>query len=82
VNANQKRALSKLWGGDLTLEEIQEDLGVTRGELLAEAAAMGLPGERPEAAYLPTPEEIRRACAELRMKRTAAEREARLGRMK
>lgn len=82
LDANQKRALRKMWVGDLTLEEIQDDLGITAEELADAVASLGLPSERPPAAFLPTPEEIRLACAALRMNWTPAERESRLGRLK
>ena len=82
LDANQKRALRKLWVGDQTLEEIRDDLGITAEELRAAAIELNLPAERPPPPYLPTPAEIRQACAAFRMKCTAAEREARLGRLK
>ena len=82
LDANQKRALRKMWSGDLTLEEIQDDLGITPEQLAEAAASLDLPAERPPAAYMPTEDEIRIACAALRMNWTPAERESRLGRMK
>jgi hypothetical protein len=82
LDANQKRALRKMWVGDLTLEEIQDDLGITAEELAEAVESLGLPADRPPAAYLPSPQEIRQACASLRMNWTPAERESRLGRLK
>lgn len=82
LDANQKRALRKLWVGDLTREEIQDDLGLTAEELEQAAISLGLPQDRPPSAYQPTAEEIRITCAKFRFSWTPAERDARLGRLK
>jgi len=75
--ANEKRKLRRLWAGELVLEEICDEMGMTEDELLAFAASLGLE-DRPESdAYLPTPEEIRLAAAEIRSRWTPAELEAR-----
>lgn len=82
LTANQKRALRRMWPGDLTTEEIGDELGLTELELQAAVALLGL-GERPAvSAYMPTEAEIRAACAAIRFKWTPAEREARLGRLR
>lgn len=75
--ANKKRQLHRLWVGDSSFDEICDDLGMTAEEVLDFAASLGL-GERPEPEFfLPTPEAIRLACAEIRAKWTEAERECR-----
>jgi hypothetical protein len=77
ARANEKRRLRHLWKGEYTLEEICEEMELGEPELLAFAATLGL-GERPEIeVYLPTPEQIRLAAAEIRAGWTAAELEAR-----
>lgn len=81
LNANQKRALRRLWPGDLTTEEIRDELGVTPDELAAAVLAMGLPVRQEGTIYIPTPETIRLECAKIRSAWTPAEREARLGRL-
>lgn len=76
--ANKKRKLRRLWKGDSSFDEICEEMGMTGDAVEAFAAALGL-SERPESeAYLPTPEEIRLACARIRAAWTPAERESRL----
>jgi hypothetical protein len=76
--ANHKRKLRRLWAGDSSHDEICEEMGMTSDEVLAFAAALGLP-DRPEPEfYLPSPEEIRMACARIRAGWSQVEREARL----
>lgn len=75
--ANQKRRIRRLWAGDLTMEEICEEIGMPEAEFLAAAAALGL-RDRPEPdVYIPTPEQIRLAAAEIRAGWSQAELEAR-----
>lgn len=81
LNANQKRALRRLWPGDLTTDEIRDELGITPEQLLAAAAIMGLPERQEGTIYIPSPETIRLECAKIRASWTPAEREARLGRL-
>lgn len=81
LNANQKRALRRLWPGDLTTDEIRDEIGVTREEFAAAVLAMGLPERQEGAIYMPSPEVIRLECAKIRASWTPAEREARLGRL-
>jgi hypothetical protein len=94
LTANQKRALRRLWSGDLDLLEIAEDLTfstyiwVQAGEecevtsfdvadVVAAAAELGL-HERPQVEiYVPTPEQIRVAAAEIRAGWSEREREER-----
>lgn len=95
LTANQKRALRRLWSGDLDLLEIAEDLSFSTylwaeaGEecevmtftvdtVMQAARSLGL-NERPQVEiYLPTPEQIRVAAAEIRSGWTQREREERL----
>lgn len=75
--ANLKRRIRRLWTGDLTMEEIVEEVGMPEDEFLAIAATLGL-HDRPEPdVYLPTPEEIRLAAAEIRRGWSRPELEAR-----
>jgi hypothetical protein len=77
ARANEKRRLRHLWKGELTLAEICEEMEMGEAELLAFADYLEL-DERPEIdVYLPTPEEIRLAAAEIRAGWTPAELEAR-----
>jgi hypothetical protein len=77
ARANEKRRLRHLWKGELTLAEICEEMEMGEAELLAFADYLEL-DERPEIdVYLPTPEEIRLAAAEIRAGWSAAELEAR-----
>lgn len=77
ARANQKRRLRHLWKGELTLEEICEEMEMREPELLAFADSLGL-AERPEFdTYIPTPEQIRLAAAAIRAAWSPAELEAR-----
>lgn len=80
LSANEKRKLRHLWKSDCPLDEIQEDMGFTAERLEEARLSLGLPpaSERECKAYLPTPEEIRLAAAEIRSKWTQSEREERL----
>lgn len=80
LSANEKRKLRHLWKSDCPIDEIQEDLGFTEAMLEEARIFLGLPpaSERECKAYLPTPEEIRLATAEIRSKWTQSEREERL----
>jgi hypothetical protein len=81
LTANQKRAIRRLWKGDLTTQEICEEIGFTEGMLLAAAAVLNLPDRTEPDVFVPTQEMIRLECAKIRMTWTPAEREARLGRI-
>lgn len=81
LSANQKRAIRRLWKGDLTTQEICEELGFTEDRLLAAAAFLRLPERVEPDVYIPTEVEIRLQCAIIRSGWTPAEREARLGRL-
>ena len=75
--ANWKRRVRRLWAGDLTMQEICEEIGMPEDEFLAAAASLGL-RDRPEPdVYIPTPEQIRLAAAEIRAGWSQAELEAR-----
>jgi hypothetical protein len=77
ARANEKRRLRHLWKGELTLEEICDEMGMGESALLEFATSLGL-GERPEFdVYMPSPEQIRLAAAEIRAGWTTAELEAR-----
>lgn len=76
--ANQKRRLRRRWASDASLEELAAEFGVDIDELLRMAEGLGL-GEREVECYLPSPEDIRLACAKLRAGWTESERESRLG---
>jgi hypothetical protein len=76
-SANKKRKLRHLWKGELSFEEICEEMAMTPIALLAYAESLGL-GERPEIeVYIPTPEQIRLAAAAIRAEWSPAELEAR-----
>lgn len=75
--ANAKRRIRRLWSGDLTMQEICEEVGMPEDEFLAAAAALGL-YDRPEPdVFIPTPEQIRLAAAQIRAGWSRAELEAR-----
>jgi hypothetical protein len=78
LTPNQKRALRHLWKGELTLEEIAEEMCFSAEQLDAAVALLGLPEREETDIYLPTREEILLAAAEIRAGWTQAEREARL----
>lgn len=77
MNPNQKRALKHLWKGELTIEEIAEEMGFTDEELAVAVEALQLPPRVEPDTYIPTREQILMAAAEIRAKWTPAEREAR-----
>jgi len=78
LTPNQKRAIRHLWKGELTMEEIAEEMGFTPAQLEAAAASLGLPARLESDVYLPTRDEIRREAAKIRAGWTPPEREARL----
>lgn len=78
MTPNQKRALRHLWKGELTLEEIAEEMCFSMDQLREAASALELPERDNSEVYLPTREEILAAAAEIRSKWTPAERESRL----
>lgn len=78
--ANRKRKLRKLWSySDLTFEEVCDEMEMPASELLAFAASLGLPERQEPNVFIPTPEQIRVAAAEIRASWSEADREARLG---
>lgn len=92
LTPNQKRAMRRLWRGGLTLDEVAEELSIssvdfgdceivdfTTAMVLDIAEHMQLPERVEPNDYIPTPAEIRMACAEIRQSWTPAEREARIG---
>lgn len=75
--ANLKRRVRRLWAGDLTLDEICDEIGMQQDEFLALAASLGL-RDRPEPdVFLPTPEQIRIEAAKIRAGWTRVELESR-----
>lgn len=82
MTANEKRAIRRLWKSDMTLAEICEELGFSFGEVADAASHLGLPKRAAPDIYLPTQDEIRRACAQIRATWSPAERELRLGRLR
>ena len=77
LTPDQKRALRRLWKGEMTTDEIADEMGFTRDQLDAAVAFMGLPEREEPDVYIPTREEILLAAAAIRAKWTPAEREAR-----
>jgi len=75
--AKRKRQLRRLWGGDSTLEEICEQIGLSQADVMSLAARMRLGERRTPDFHLPTREEILLAAAQIRQGWTQAEREAR-----
>lgn len=80
LTANEKRKLRHLWKGDSTIEEILDELGFTPEQLESARVFLGLPRDedRECKAYLPTPEQIRIATAEIRSRWSQSEREERI----
>ena len=81
LTANEKRAIKRLWKSDMTIAEICEELGFSAGEVADAAVFLSLPKRNAPDIYLPTQDEIRRACKEIQSKWTPGERELRLGRL-
>lgn len=77
LTPNQKRALRHLWKGELTMEEIAEEMNFTAFELSEAVRLMNLPDRVEPDIYIPTREEILLEAAKIRAKWTPAEREAR-----
>jgi intergrase/recombinase len=75
--ANLKRRVRRLWAGDLTLDEICEEIAMERDEFLALAATLGLRDRQEPDVYIPTVEQIRIKAAIIRSRWTQAELEAR-----
>lgn len=78
LTPNQKRQLRHLWKGELTTQEIAEEMDFTLEELRDAASWLGLPDRIEPDVYMPTELEIKKATAEIRSRWTPAEREARL----
>ncbi|NBW12102.1 MAG: hypothetical protein EBR82_29135 [Caulobacteraceae bacterium] len=78
--ANQKRKLRRLWSySDLSFGEVCEEIGMDAASLIAYAKSIGLQDRVEPLVFIPTPEQIRVAAAEIRAGWTEAERECRLG---
>lgn len=78
LSASQKRAIRRLWVGELTTEEVALEMEMTGDELAEAAKSLGLPERGEPNVYIPTPLEIRLASADIRSKWTPQEREERL----
>lgn len=80
LSANEKRKLRHLWKGDSTVEEIASDMGFSLDQLDEARLSLCLPpaSERECKAYLPTPEQIRLATAEIRAGWSQKDREDRI----
>lgn len=76
--ANAKRRFRRLWAGDLTTQEICEELGWTIEAVHEFAASLGLSERVEPDVYIPSESEIRLVAAQIRMQWTPAEREARM----
>jgi hypothetical protein len=78
--ANQKRKLRRLWSySDLSLEEVCDEMGMDEANLISYAKSLGLEDRVEPHVFIPTPEQIRIAAAEIRAGWSEAERECRLG---
>jgi hypothetical protein len=78
--ANRKRKLRRLWSySDLSFEEVCDEMGLSHEELIKYAASLGLTNREEPVVYIPTPEQIRIAAAEVRSKWSPADVESRLG---
>jgi len=80
VSANKKRKLRKLWSySDLSFDEVCDEMEMSAHELLAYAASLGLRERVEPNVFIPSPEQIRVAAAEIRAGWSEADRESRLG---
>jgi len=78
LTANQKRQLRHLWKGELTYEEIADEMGFSQ-DLLGEAVLfLGLPDRDTSNVFMPTSADIRLAAAKIRAEWSQDEREDRL----
>jgi hypothetical protein len=78
--ANQKRKLRRLWSySDLSFDEVCDEMGMGSDELVAYAKSLGLEDRVEPLVFIPSPEQIRIAAAEIRAGWSEAERECRLG---
>ena len=66
LTPNKKRSLRRLWRGDLTNDEICDELGFTKDQLEEARVLLDLPEREEPDVYVPTQEEIRMACARIR----------------
>lgn len=78
LTANQKRQLRHLWKGELTYEEIADEMGFSEDTLGVAVKFLGLPERDTSNVYMPTPADIRLAAAKIRAAWTQEEREDRL----
>lgn len=78
--ANQKRKLRRLWSySDLSFDEVCDEMEMSESELRQYAASLGLTEREEPSVFIPTPEQIRMAAAEIRSGWSQADRESRLG---
>lgn len=78
VTDTESRIIRRLYDSEWSNEEIAGEVGMSIGEFLEACLAVGLPVRPEPDLYMPTPEQIREACAEIRAGWTQAEREDRL----
>lgn len=78
--ANRKRKLRRLWSySDLSFDEVCDEMEMTASELIGYASSLGLRSREEPNVFIPTPEQIRVAAAEIRSRWTQADMESRLG---
>ena len=78
LTANQKRAIRRLWKGDLTTEEICEEMQFTGNQLDEARTSLGLPEREEPDTYLPSPLQIKIECAKIRETWSESTREQRI----
>lgn len=78
LTPNKKRSLRRLWRGDLTNDEICDELGFTKDQLEEARVLLDLPEREEPDVYVPTQEEIRMACARIRSSWSQSTREQRI----
>ena len=61
LTPNKKRSLRRLWRGDLTNDEICDELDFTKDQLEEARVLLDLPEREEPDVYVPTQEEIRMA---------------------
>lgn len=79
VTEGEEAYIRKMYGDQAVLnDEIASDLDMNEAEFLEACEAIGLPRRVNPPIYVPSPQEIRTACAEVRSNWTAQDREERL----
>ena len=79
VTAEEEAVIRRFYNDQAVLnDEIASDLDMNEAEFLEACECIGLPRRENPPIYVPTPAEIRTACAEIRHNWTQGEREERL----